>query len=93
MLCTRPNISFALRVMSIYRLDLSGSHRVAMKNILKYLTKDVLLINGNGDLIVRYKLLIKLRLLQISIKLNVHMEWWRSQLEEFQKEDDYGFYN
>ena len=60
MLHTGPNISFAFRVMSIYQLDLSEGHRVVVKNILKYLrnTKDVLLINGDDDLIVRLRVLI-----------------------------------
>ena len=60
MLRTRPDISFSFKVMSIYHLDPSEGHRVAVKNILKYLrnTKDVLLINGDDDLIVRFWVLI-----------------------------------
>ena len=59
MLCTRPDVSFSLRVMSIYQLDPSEGYRVAVKNILKYLrsTKDVLLINGDDNLIVRCRIL------------------------------------
>ena len=61
MLCTRPNVSYALRVISRYQMDLCEGHWVAAKNILKYLrsTKDVFLIDGDRDLMVRCKLLIR----------------------------------
>ena len=54
MLCTRPNVSYALSVTSRYQSDPGMGHWVAVKNILKYLrrTKDVFLIYGDGDLIV-----------------------------------------
>ena len=54
MLCTRPNVSYALSVTSRYQSDPGLGHWVAVKNILKYLrrTKDVFLIYGDGDLIV-----------------------------------------
>ena len=58
MLCTRPDVSYALSVTSRYQLDPGISHWVAIKNILKYLrrNKDVFLIYGDGDLIVnRYR--------------------------------------
>ena len=47
-LCTRPNVSYALRVTSRYQMDPSEGHWVAINNILKYLrkTKDVFLIHG-----------------------------------------------
>ena len=53
MLCTRPDVSYALSVTSRYQLDL-GMGYLAIKNILKYLkrTKNVFLIYGDGDLIV-----------------------------------------
>ena len=59
-LCTKPDVSYALSVTSKYQSDPSEGHWVAIKNILKYLrsTKDVFLIYGDGDLIVRYQLLI-----------------------------------
>ena len=49
MICTRPNVSYALNVTSKYKSDPSESHWVAVKNILKYLrkTKDVFLIYGD----------------------------------------------
>ena len=52
MLCTRPNVSYALSVTSRYQSDPGMGHWVAVKNILKYLrrTKDVFLIYGDGDL-------------------------------------------
>ena len=54
MLCTRPDVSYALSVTSRYQSDLRIGHWVVVKNILKYLrrTKDVFLIYGDGDLIV-----------------------------------------
>ena len=41
-------------------MDLGKGHWVAIKNILKYLrmTKDVFLIDGDMDLMVRYQLII-----------------------------------
>ena len=54
---------------------------------------DVFFINGDKDLMVRCQQIIWLRCLQISIKLNARIEWWHSQLEEFQVGDDYGLYN
>ena len=58
MLCTRPDESYALSVTSRYQSDSGMVHWVAVKNILKYLrrTKDVFLIKGDGDLIVRYQM-------------------------------------
>ena len=55
MLCIRLDVSYALSVTSIYKSDPSEGHWVAVKNILKYLrrTKDVLLDNEDGDLIMR----------------------------------------
>lgn len=43
MLCTRPDISYALSITSRYQSDPGDAHWVAVKNILKYLrrTKDV----------------------------------------------------
>ena len=54
MLCTRPDISYALSVTSIYHSDPCEDHRVVVKNILEYLrrTKDVFLIYGDSDLII-----------------------------------------
>ena len=60
MLCTRPDVSYALSVTSRYQSDPSMGHWVAFKNILKYLrrTKEIFLIKGDGDLIVRYQMLV-----------------------------------
>ena len=54
MLCTRPDVSYALSVTRKYQSDLEMGHWVAVKNILKYLrrAKDVFLIYENEDLIV-----------------------------------------
>ena len=54
MLYTRPYVSYAFSVTSIYQSDLGEGHWVVVKNILKYLrrTKDLFLICGDSDLIV-----------------------------------------
>ena len=54
MLCTRPDVSYALSVTSRYESDPGMGHWVVVKTILKYLrrTKDVFLIYGDGDLIM-----------------------------------------
>ena len=46
MICTRPDVSYALSMCSCYPADLGEGHWVAVKNILKYLrrTKDAFLI-------------------------------------------------
>jgi ATP-binding cassette subfamily B (MDR/TAP) protein 1 len=51
MICTRPNISYALSIASRYQADLGESHWTLVKNILKYLrrTKDVFLIYGGEE--------------------------------------------
>ena len=48
MICTRPDVSYALSMTSRYQKDPGESHWIAVKNILKYLrrTKDWLLIYG-----------------------------------------------
>lgn len=55
MICTRPDVSYALSVTSRYQADPGESHWTAVKNILKYLrrTKDVFLVyGGEEDLVV-----------------------------------------
>ena len=56
MLCTRPDISYALSITSRYQSDPGGSHWTAVKNILKYLrrSKDMFLVYGGleDDLVV-----------------------------------------
>ena len=51
MICTRPDVSYALSVTSRYQADLGEGHWTAVKNILKYLkrTKDVFLVYGGED--------------------------------------------
>ncbi|KAI3827614.1 hypothetical protein L1987_01693 [Smallanthus sonchifolius] len=48
MLCTRPDVSYALSMTSRYQQNPGESHWKAVKNILKYLrrTKDMFLIYG-----------------------------------------------
>ena len=55
MLCTRPDIAYALSVTSRYQADPGEQHWIAVKRILKYLrrTKHMFLVNGGGDLRVR----------------------------------------
>ncbi|KAJ9551125.1 hypothetical protein OSB04_015170 [Centaurea solstitialis] len=51
MTCTRPDVSFALSMVSRYQGNPGESHWTAVKNILKYLrrTKDVFLVYGGKD--------------------------------------------
>ena len=51
MLCTRPDVSYALSMTSRYQSDPGESHWIAVKNILKYLrrTQEYFLIYGGND--------------------------------------------
>lgn len=51
MLCTRIDVSCALSICSRYQSDLGERHRIAVKNILKYLkrTKDAFLVYGGDE--------------------------------------------
>ncbi|WVZ51175.1 hypothetical protein U9M48_002340 [Paspalum notatum var. saurae] len=56
MICTRPDVSFALSVMSRYQSCPGEGHWIAVKNILKYLrrTKDAFLVfGGEEELVVK----------------------------------------
>ncbi|KAG8498489.1 hypothetical protein CXB51_004896 [Gossypium anomalum] len=56
MLCTRPDVSYALSMMSRYQVDPGEGHWTTVKNILKYLrrTKDTFLIyRGEEELSVK----------------------------------------
>ena len=48
MICTRPDVSYALSMVSRYQENPGLSHWTAVKNILKYLrnTKEMLLVYG-----------------------------------------------
>ncbi|KAL0434305.1 UNVERIFIED_CONTAM: Retrovirus-related Pol polyprotein from transposon TNT 1-94 [Sesamum latifolium] len=52
--CTRPDVAYALSVMSRYQACAGKAHWSAVKSILKYLrrTKDMFLIYGGGELIL-----------------------------------------
>ena len=52
MLCTNPNVSFAVSVTSKFQSMYGQEHWAAVKNILQYLrtTKELFLVNGEGDL-------------------------------------------
>jgi hypothetical protein len=54
MICTRPDVSYALSVASGYQADLGESHWTLVKNILKYLrrTKDVFLVYEGEEVLV-----------------------------------------
>jgi hypothetical protein len=54
MLCTRPDVSFALSVTSRYQSDFGEDHWIVVKGMLKYLrrTKDMFLIFGGEDELV-----------------------------------------
>ncbi|KAL4361053.1 hypothetical protein GQ457_04G019690 [Hibiscus cannabinus] len=51
MICTRPNLSYALSMTSRYQANPGEGHWTAVKNILKYLrrTKDVFLVYGGEE--------------------------------------------
>ena len=51
MICTRPDVSYALSVTSRYQSNPGECHWTAVKNILKYLkrTKDVFLVFGGEE--------------------------------------------
>ena len=56
MICTRPDVSYALSVTSRYQSDPGVDHWTAVKNILKYLnrTKEMFLVyGGDEELIVK----------------------------------------
>ena len=55
MLCTRPDIAYAVRVTSRYQSNPGEEHWTSMKCILKYLrrTKDMFLVFENGELQVQ----------------------------------------
>ena len=48
MTCTRPDVAYALSMVSKYQGNLGLAHWTAMKNILKYFekTKDMILVFG-----------------------------------------------
>jgi len=54
MICTRPDVSYALSVASRYQANPGESHWTLAKNILKYLrrTKDVFLVYGGEEELV-----------------------------------------
>ena len=51
MLCTRPDIAYALSMTSRFQKDPGEDHWTAVKNILKYLrrTKDLMLVYGGDE--------------------------------------------
>ncbi|KAK9020325.1 hypothetical protein V6N11_054814 [Hibiscus sabdariffa] len=51
MICTRPDLSYALSMTSRYQENPGEGHWIAVKNILKYLrrTKDVFLVYGGEE--------------------------------------------
>src|SRR4051812_34186652 len=56
MICTRPDVSYALSVCSGYQSNPGNAHWVAVKNILKYLnrTKNMFLVfGGDEELVVK----------------------------------------
>jgi hypothetical protein len=56
MICTRPDVSFALSATSRHQSDPGKEHWVVVKRILKYLrrTKDLFLIyGGDKDFVVK----------------------------------------
>ena len=55
MLCTRPDIRYAVSITSRYQSNPGSEHRSVIKTVLKYLrrTKDIFLVyGGNPELLV-----------------------------------------
>ena len=52
MLCTRPDIFYAVGIVNRYQFDPGEEHWIAMKHILKYLrrTRDYMLLYSSGSL-------------------------------------------
>ena len=52
MLCTRPDICYAVGIVSRYQSDPGEEHWIAVKHILKYLrrTRDYMLVYSSGSL-------------------------------------------
>ena len=52
MLCTRPDICYAVGIVSRYQFDPGEEHWIAVKHILKYLrrTRDYMLVYSSGSL-------------------------------------------
>ena len=52
MLCTRPDICYAIGIVSRYQSNPRMGHWIAVKHILKYLrrTRDYMLVYSGGDL-------------------------------------------
>ena len=52
MLCTRPDICYAVGIVSRYQSDLGEEHWIAVKHILEYLrrTRDYMLVYSSGSL-------------------------------------------
>ena len=52
MLCTKPDICYAVGIVSRYQSDPGEEHWIAMKHILKYLrrTRDYMLVYSSGSL-------------------------------------------
>jgi hypothetical protein len=56
MICTCPDVSYALSAMSRYQLNYGEAHSTIVKNILKYLrrTKEAFLVlGGEEELVVK----------------------------------------
>jgi hypothetical protein len=56
MLCTHPNVSYALSATSKYQSNYGDTHWIIVKNILKYLrkTKEAFLVfGGEEELVVK----------------------------------------
>ena len=100
MLCTQPDVSYALSMTSRYQSDPGESHWTAVKNILKYLrrTKDLFLVyEGEEVLVVRGYTDASFQTdKDDSSSQSGYMfcsKWWSCELEEFEARDSCRFYN
>ena len=71
-LCTRPDVSYALSVTSRFQSTYGEDHWAAVKNILKYLrrTKDLFLVYEEGDLQVNGYTDANFNLIRMIVSLN-----------------------
>ena len=90
MICTRPDVAFAISLTSRYQANPGESHWAAVNTILKYLkrTKEMFLVyGGEEELVVRGYADASFQTDRDdcrSVQIRVCHEWRNSELDEFQ---------
>lgn len=74
MICTRPDVSYALSMSSRYQSNPGENHWIVVKNILKYLkgSKNSLLVYGGEEkqvVMVTTMLVVRLTLMDLCLSL------------------------